>query len=122
MSDINYTRQLAMIWWKRFCISEKNKLINVHMPNRPKVLEGVGLTGREIENIFNAEIPDINVQILYNTHVRNLKSNKVQVLFIPDERLGLYLSLLYLRSKGKNVNKLIEKKIVDLNPTRFEYI
>lgn len=45
-------REKALKWWDNLCPEIRVSIVTHEMNNRPPALEGIYLTGREIENIW----------------------------------------------------------------------
>jgi hypothetical protein len=72
----------------------------------------------ELANVKNIEGVDVFAQ-----PVRRLNDGKLfSYVYIPDKNNGSYHSFRTLVSQGYNPYSLIDKSIVDLNPTRFQYV
>lgn len=77
----------------------------------------------------NFEVPklkliDIVIEGVTITKMRavRLLDDKEFTVIIPNPKLGLYKSFKILSENSLDVNKFVEKDIVDLNPTRFTYL
>lgn len=78
--------------------------------------------GNSIKSKYTCEVVEANIQLL-DTKVRHAtgpeKDRRTLKLMMPDPKLGYYKSMVLL---GSLADEYIEKALVDLNPTRFEYV
>lgn len=98
--------------------TEVEHLASESMANERMRILSSKQSGNSIKSKYTCETIEANIQLL-PTEVKRLNDGKVLKLMIPDPELGYYKSMVLL---GSLADEYIEKVIVDLNPTRFEYV
>lgn len=108
-------------WWNCLPLLTKMDLVSNYLARE----DVVNTTNSEIQFIWNNEVNPhkiINGIVITNRKVKRLNDDQVFQCIIPSPDLGYYKSLMYLKENGYVIDTYIEKNLVDLNPTRFQYL